>query len=135
MKPSKLTWENMEVSSVFLGHEERGMLTGWVHLAANSGAQGFGGRYLDTPEGLMAWVKGILAVVGPFQNRGPSRGTYLRVGRETPYGPIRAIRPIIDDYPVFMPTDEPGDDWLWDLEREHATSTDPTPDPPETEDQ
>lgn len=98
-----MEWENMKIARTSLSKAEHGIMIGWLHCEAEGTGQGFGGLALNHPTVLGNWIEGVLAATG-VNSWEELTGSFVRVGREEPYGPIVAIKPILSDTPVFRPS-------------------------------
>lgn len=99
---------NARVTSTYLGVEDHGILTAWVHLDYGGSGQGFGGYGMDKPikengehkgrEGVawgMEFIRRVLEVTGA-ESWEKLPGTPVRV-RGVHWGSIDAIGHFIDD--------------------------------------
>ncbi len=105
MKPGDLQWENARITRTLLGFQDRGILTVGLTCQDHAGSQGFGGRNLSAAPAFRNFVVGVLKVIGA-DGWESVQDSLVRIGRAERNGLILAIRPILDNWPVFMPTDE-----------------------------
>lgn len=99
----ELIWENARIARVALGPEDHGIMTCSLELQGDGWGQVFGGRNLSDPFALNHWLLGVHAVTGDLIK---APGRLIRAGRGAPFDQIVAIKPIIEDYPLFWPGDD-----------------------------
>lgn len=97
---NELHWENARVDSVYLGIEDHGIMTMGLNCTGGGWTQTFGNRNLNDPVVLDRFIRGVFAVLS-INNIEDIKGQMVRIGRDK--GLIRAIKPIIEDFPVFYP--------------------------------
>lgn len=95
--------QNGIIRSTFLGSEDHGIPTAWLHLDFAGSGQGFGG-YTLTGAAAAFWIKRVLETVGA-ESWEKLPGKHVRVRREKSYDAILAIGHIIEDK-WFYPRDE-----------------------------
>lgn len=98
----ELIWENARIVGTDIGYEDHGIMTAMVEMDMGDSSQGFGGHNLNDGNALSNFIKGVLAVVGKKRWEDVS-GNLVRIGRHNNFGAILAIRPIINNAPIFMP--------------------------------
>ncbi len=111
-----LTWTNATVKSLFVGYEDHGLLTMSIIFEGECWCQGFHHRNLRKGNAFRNYVEGWLKI-GPIEN---VKGKFVRIGRsgDTFNSDIVAVRPIIDDSPVFWPGEKPDRFYVFDFEGE-----------------
>lgn len=112
-----LIWQNAQVNCVHAGPEDHGIPTISLRCEGDGWSQSFGGHALYDSRAWGNFVAGACAVVEVDRLQG-AVGKLVRVGRRERWSTIVAIRPIVKDWPVFMPGDDlASDPGLYDLVR------------------
>lgn len=115
--------ENAKIGTTFLGIEDHGLLSSFLHLEGAGWGQGFGGLRLDAkdwmnaPSFCGAYIRAILGTleVDRWENL---PGTLLRIRRPDTGGSIRAIGHIVKDqwFDPSMLTSMGHRHWLFERE-------------------
>ncbi|KKM61290.1 hypothetical protein LCGC14_1533150 [marine sediment metagenome] len=112
----ELNWSNATVQSIFIGYEAHGILTVTLDCTGDCWGQGFGNRCLDVGSSFRNFVEGCLSLMSLKPEK-----KHIRVGREgNLFSQIVALRPIIDESPVFWPGTKADRFYVFDVGGEVA---------------